>query len=122
MLVMKKTLESSRDSIDKIDSYFIKHNGTVEVIESIESLAKLSGVNIDSSSVSVDASSNKENYTETIRMVVDFDGSWKESSSFLFLIENAPFKVSIERVRIYKDESLGGWFGEIEFTALKLKE
>lgn len=126
----KASLNENKDSISRIDSYFIPKDGVVDFINSLESLGKQSGTSLVIGSVSVESETKiKENFKEVLRLKVQAIGSWKNVMHFLSILENLPYQVDLQqadfKLSVSAEGSSGGgvpqWEGDFEFTLLKLK-
>lgn len=130
---LKDLLEKTKDQRDKISNIFVRPDGSVEFIEMIESLGKATDVKLEIESVGVDAPKNKTaSSTEYFRLAVKSEGLWRNVMQLLTLLEEMPFRVSIDNVSLSKTSSESAtvkdkkqidsiWNGNFGFSVLKAK-
>lgn len=116
---IKSVVEANKDPLSVVDSFFIKSGEEVEVIENIENVARVSGV--DFSIVSIDESIKEENqFVENLRVKIEVSGSWRNISVFLHKLERMPFGVILNKADLNVSNE-GGWFGIVEFDVFREK-
>jgi len=95
----KIALAENRDSISKIDSYFIAGDGVAPFIGNIEALGKQYGVGVSIGSVAVESDPKMKNdFKETLHLKVETTGSWSNIVRFLSAVENLPYHVVLDQV------------------------
>ncbi len=135
----KISLAKNKESIEKIDSYFIARDGVVSFIEELENLGKETGVILSIGSVSAEVDAKvKDDFKETLRIRLEASGSWKDLFYFLSILESLPYRAQIEQMTLSllgaSDKiPFGGeagkrvpgkgevWRGAFELTILKLR-
>ncbi len=81
---------------DKITSLFVEDDAVADFIQNIESIAKASGLGVETQTVESEpspelASFHKELLSETLHT----DGSWQDTLQFVGLLSNLPYKLSL---------------------------
>jgi Tfp pilus assembly protein PilO len=98
--VNKSAEKTSEDGI-KIVNYFIKSDGVIDFVSSVESTAgdfslKYNTTSIDNAGNDVLAAQGKD----LLKMSMTLSGSWKNILRFLTYIESLPYAVRVERVEL----------------------
>jgi len=130
---IEKTLEQTKNNIQKIESYFVGVDGTVSFIETLESLGKKNNVNPRVTTVDVSNDAQiKDDYKEFLKLSINTDGTWANTFYFLAALENVPYKISFNNISINKVgssddvtdskiQSSPKWQGSFDIQVLKLK-
>lgn len=138
---IKNSLEQNKDSLNRVDSYFVNTDGAVGFIEGLEKLASDGGVSLTIGGVNNEIDTKvKNDFKEILRLRVDVSGSWANVVSFISALETLPFRVQIETVSLgltsaadklafqsladtvqRKPSSDERWKASFEFTVIKLK-
>lgn len=126
----KAMLDENEVAISQLDSYFVKSDGVVDFINSLESMGNKNGVSINISSVSVESDVKaKATLYETLRLKIEISGTWANVTNFIAILENLPYGVNISQVSLVSvpsalsDSGKGSvsWRGAVDFGVLKLK-
>jgi hypothetical protein len=133
---IKKSLADNAELIGKINSYFVTPDEVVSFIELIENLGKESGVSLSIGSVTTGPDSkNKDDFKEVMKLRLETLGTWRDTYQFLSIIENLPYKETVEQVSLnlnlpvnelyfdfVSDEDVSRvWRGYFEIALLKIK-
>lgn len=130
---IKNLMNDTKEEREQIAGLFVQPNGTVDFIEEVESLGRVAGVKLEVESVGIGALKDKTgSSTESFRLFFKTEGSWGGTMHLLSLLENMPYKISFENVRLGKvsggssSESGKGitpsyWSGNFSFSVLKIK-
>lgn len=92
---LRQSIEKSTEDRTLLDSLFVKKDQVADLIQQLETLAALSSI---TKTFSVDSASddNLDPFDkEKLHISVSTAGTWKNTSRFLALLENLPYKVSI---------------------------
>jgi Tfp pilus assembly protein PilO len=133
--VAKFSLEENKENVAMLDTYFVDRGGAPNFIEQVEDLGRDAGVFLTIGLVDVEAdSANKNDYKELLKLRVEASGKWQNVLTFLSMIENLPYKVSLDQFSLSVDgvrsalffgnenkETDITWKGYFEFSVLKLK-
>lgn len=130
---IKNLMNDTKKEREQIAGFFVQPNGTVDFIETVESLGRIAGVKLETESVGVEALKNKTaSSTELFRLSLRTEGSWGDTMRLLSLLDNMPYKISFESVELEKI-SVGSdsgrekkkissyWSGAFSFGVLKIK-
>ena len=117
-----KSIEQVRNTasadIEMFESFILTDDRIVSAIEKIESAGRALG--LETEIVSVDNVSNEvEENPQKIHLVVEAEGSWSESFSFLKAVENLPYKISLEDVSLVKTST--AWQSKITLSLYSFK-
>lgn len=129
-ILMKDDINQGKIYKDKLMSYVIPAEGTVDFIKVLEQLISSSGVKADIKSVSSEAYDKGTAIgLELVRVNIDITGDWSGVKYLLNLIENYPLKIDVKKIAfskfsdlVKKGVSIPQWSGNIEFTAVKTKD
>ena len=116
--LMKETLEDTTLERARLDSYFIENEDIVTLLEDIEILGKIAGVDLSFESVVVDT-----DMEGALNLQIVTNGSFKDIYYVLTLLEVLPVKVSFGNISITKaleknKEKRGQWDGSFRITIL----
>jgi Tfp pilus assembly protein PilO len=122
---LKDFIKDTGDEIETLTKRIVASEGTVEFIETVESLAVGQGLSITFDTVKEDDPPiNKEQF-KILKLSFATVGSWKSTYHFIELIESLPYKVSIQNVGITKVEGMASstsqWNGAFTIGVLKYK-
>ena len=130
---VKNLMNDTKKEREQITQLFIQPNGTVDFIETVESLGRMAGVKLEIESVGVESLKNKTaSSTELFRISLKIEGSWGNAMRLLSLLETMPYKISFDGINLEKISrglsSDGGkgqeasyWNGVFSFNVLKIK-
>lgn len=130
---IKNLMSDTEREREQIAGFFVQSNGTVDFIETVESLGRIAGIKLETESVGVESLKNKTaSSTELFRLSLRTEGSWGDTMRLLSLLENMPYKISFESVKLEKisdgsDSDRGKkkassyWSGAFSFGVLKIK-
>lgn len=130
---IKNLMNETKNQREKIANFFVQSDGSVEFMETVESLGEITGVKLEIESVGIDSSKNKTgSSTESFRLSVKAEGLWANVIHLLSMLENMPFKVSFDNVALNKisgesnsvknkERSSSYWSGNFGFSVLKIK-
>jgi len=126
-----KMLADSAESLDKINSYFVKKDGEAGFIGYVENVGRQAGIALSVDNVSIENSKDVSDFKDDMKMRVAVAGEWGRIIRFLGMIENMPFAIIVNATNI---SSLGGalntgglrasrtdWSGYVDITVPKLK-
>jgi hypothetical protein len=117
--IMKDTIANFAVEREQLKTYFVRADGVVEFIESIENLGRKSGITIDVEGVSTGAITGKNNMEE-LKLVLSGESSWDDAMNFLYQLENLPYKSNITRATVEETED-GVWKSEYSISVIKFK-
>jgi hypothetical protein len=120
-----RSLAETETERRSLGSYFVAEDGAVSLIENIESLARVAGVEVNIDSLGIEALPNQR--FEKLNVRIEAVGVWGGVYKFLLLVENMPFALNIGRVLISEnrdalDKASGEWVLQMNFDVLKLKK
>lgn len=130
---IKNLMNDTKKEREQIAGFFVQPNGTVDFIETVESLGRIAGIKLETESVGVEALKNKTvSSTELFRLSLRTEGSWGDTIRLLSLLENIPYKISFESVKLEKisvgsdsdrekKSAYSYWSGAFSFGVLKIK-
>lgn len=130
---IKNLMNDTKKEREQIAGFFVQPNGTVDFIETVESLGGIAGIKLETESVGVEALKNKTaSSTELFRLSLRTEGSWGGTMHLLSLLENMPYKISFESVKLEKisagsissrekEDVSSYWSGAFIFGVLKIK-
>lgn len=135
---VKISLDENQDFISQIDTFFIAKDGVVNFINTLERLGQSTGLKINIQSVSVEQGSDPKDFKEGLKLKIETEGSWQDSSRFLSIIENLPYRVVVNSASVilngsseailFKDGEFSRkvgpeevWKWTFDITVLKLK-
>lgn len=105
--------------IPELDARFLTEDQTISFIEQIEKLAGHSGIELSPTSIS------KNPTAGTLDLSVKVSGNYTNLMNYLELIENMPYNIITQKIKIKQSqsrESLKGkepeWIGELSFSLL----
>lgn len=104
---------NSKEDLQVIDKAIITKSELVNVIDNLEKTGRGLGLTIAISSITSDASKNTTT-PQNVRISVEATGKWFDNMTFLKLLENLPYKISIERADM-------GSAGEVWHTSSVLR-
>lgn len=130
---LKVLMDDTKKERDQIALIFVQPNGTVDFIETVESMGRIAGIKLEVESVGVNALKEKmSSSTELFRISLKTQGSWENTMHLLSLLESMPHKILFENVRLgkvfggsdpedTKGQTTSYWSGNFSFSALKIK-
>lgn len=120
LVVVKNIVESNKESLQSIDTFFIGTGGEVLAIEQIEEVARDFGISFTIDSINEPKQEENE-FIEKLQVDTKVSGPWSNIVSFLHRLERMPFGVLISDVNL-SDEAEGGWAGSIKFDIFRFKQ
>lgn len=101
----KKIINSSKESILNMSTFFITKDGVVNFINTIESIGKSVGLNISIASVDIKTDTNKSNNSQNnnkdeLNLDIETEGTWTQTLKFIHLLEYLPFNINLNQVNI----------------------
>jgi len=126
----KNILAQTEDQRDSLDSFFVLSEETVSFIQEIENLAAISSLETEITSVGSSDYINLDGETksekiEYLNLTINTFGNWQSNFYFLNLLENMPYKVSVNRLSLESKKDGSGqtllWEGIFSIKVLKLK-
>jgi hypothetical protein len=116
----QKTIDSISLELNEINSSIVSKEGEVQFIETLESLAKRTGLGIEINSLVFDANSTS-NSVDILKVKAQTNGSWIDSYKFIKLLESMPFKIKINKLNLIHILSENNWQTTFEIDVLKYK-
>jgi hypothetical protein len=124
----QRTVESLTPDIDAVSGSIVASDGDVSFIESLESVAKGSGLSISIDSLSIDDTAVASDSITALDVRAKMQGSWAGTYGFLAQLESLPWKVQIVRFDFRGDPGDGSvkgaapvWSTAFEIRVLKYK-
>ena len=96
-------------AIEEINNFFVKEENFIEFVELLELLSNRAGVSTVIRSNDLKSS---------LKLSIDFEGSFSDSMYFVALIESLPINLKIENMRIGGDPEGDSWNGGIVASLL----
>jgi len=129
LLSMKENLSLSKDKAIQLENYILKVGGEVEFIKKIEDMALSGNVKAEIKTAKIEeVSSDSSTIAENFRVGLDAIGSWNDVIYFLTLIENLPFRITINSVSFdkfsdyeIKGQKVSQWLLNLDFSVIKQK-
>lgn len=109
--------------LDVLDSFFLDGGLVVAFIEEIESLGRGLGLEVKTSFINIESSSD-DNIKEYLRIIIETESSEEQFFKFLSILENLPYHVIFDQVslrNILGPEEVNLSRGLFEFKVLKKK-
>lgn len=101
---IRVTQKDAAEDIESFESFVLTDDKLVPIIESIEGAGR--ALNLDTSILSVGKVEDNESLElQMIRIVIETQGSWTSTFSFLNVIESLPNRVMIEESNFSKEET-----------------
>lgn len=119
LVVVKNMVDSNKESLQSIDTFFIGTGGEVLAIEQIEEVARDFGISFAIDSINENKQEENE-FIERLQVEAKVSGSWSGIVSFLHRLERMSFGVLLSEVNL-SDEAEGGWVGSLEFDIFRFK-
>lgn len=122
-----KLLKANRELVASTETerlqllnHLVSSDGIVEFIESLEKLGPKTGSTVSISSInSEDDSAKPAGSVTLVRALVRATGSWGGSMKMISLLENLPYEVNFDRVRIHSQGK--AWEMTFELQTYKIK-
>jgi hypothetical protein len=128
---MQNILDSLSSDINGISGSIVAKGQDVDFVEYLESVSKISGVDLNIENLSYeDHPVLKNTNITTLKIKANTDGTWKSVYSFLAQLESLPYKVKINKfamVNVPDDSENKGkivkshWKSSFEIIVLKYK-
>lgn len=127
---LEQNIGSTKDERDRLLQVFLSSDSTVDFIDNIEVLARNIGVGFNVKTIAeredgvlVEAGKG------LVLFSVEVDGSWDEVTHFLKMLENLPYKSSVETVSVSSKVKTGEgvnlptsfWEGVVTFSVVSTK-
>lgn len=91
---------NAREDLEAFEELALSDSKIVPLIESIEKAGQSLGVKTEIASV------EKTDEPQQLNLIIETEGSWAGTLSFLKAIESLPHRVMVKSVNVSKDESL----------------
>jgi phosphate/sulfate permease len=128
-LFMKKDIETNKNSINKVYDYIIKSDDVVNFMQKLEDLAKSNSLKSEVKSVSFEGiAGNNISNIESMRILLDVTGEWKNVEYFLEILENYPISLDIRKFSFnktditVKNKKITQWTGSFDLSVIKVKD
>lgn len=128
-LFMKKDIETNKNSINKVYDYIIKPDDVVNFMQKLEDLARDNNLKSEVKAVSFEGVSGANlSNVESMRVLVDVTGEWKNVEYFLEVLENYPISLDIKKFSlsktdiVVKNKKVPQWTGSFDFSVIKVKD
>ncbi len=95
----KASIEEIGPEIQRLTARIVEAEGYVEFIEMIESQARRLGISIEVVSATEGKHPNPEQFS-ILKLMLRTQGSWKETYTFLGMLETLPYKVTLNSFTI----------------------
>lgn len=97
VFVMRKMVQNADTQIRQINDSIIQQDGEVHFIETLESLARESGITISIDSISVENDpAFADSEITSLKVKAKTEGSWSGTYVFLTQLESMPYKIKID--------------------------
>lgn len=108
---------------EKLKSYFVAAEGSVSVIELLETVGNEVGILVETRKVETNAIAKSET-AELLRLTLIATGTWSNTLRFLGLIELLPYEARIGQMILSRAqaEGAGPWRADITLEILKDKQ
>jgi hypothetical protein len=119
-----KIMQETSDSRAKLPSFFVKDENIVGFIEEVEAIGQTSGTELSLSAINAgDMTKLSSGEISTIKARVVVSGSWTGVMRALSLVENMPYRIAVDNVRIDKggEGKTAVWKMDFDMTALLIK-
>jgi len=103
-----------RAELEKLDNFTLTEDDIVPFIESIEETGRNLGLETNIASLGK-IEDKKAAVPTMMKMVVEIDGSWESTFTFLKVLENMPYRLIIDESTLDKSEST--WKSRIVLSA-----
>ncbi len=123
---MLRAFEANQKDIDDLQNFFIKNQGEVEFIESIENFAKEKGLLVAIDAVSVESPKDIASHgMEYLVLRLHVEGSWAGVWIFSQTLEALPYSIDINSLALLRKEvgpqEAALWKGLYNIRVLKKK-
>lgn len=127
---VEKVLEKTKESRDELATYILQDANIVSIVETIEKLGEKNSLAVTITGLEAeDSFEAKAGTINNVKMHVDAKGNWSNLLTFMILVENIPYKSTIDSVILRKstlessvsDKSLPGWSLGFNIKLLKIK-
>lgn len=116
---LKGKLENAKFISKSFDSLYVERSNILEFIEIIESGAKKYNSILIIDNVNIDETHLKDDLPYgTLNMILVLNGQYKDIISFIHFLEDLPYFVNINSVKINISESSKDWSANIYFSTL----
>ena len=99
--------------LETFDSLILSSDRLVTLIEDVEDVGRRLDLGIETLSV-VEVNDSGSKGSRTVRIVMETDGSWSSTLSFIRAVENLPHRVLIDETSLTKKED--GWNLRMAFS------
>ncbi|MBX4198801.1 hypothetical protein KW800_00790 [Candidatus Parcubacteria bacterium] len=111
--------QSEADDIARLDKVAVTKTELVDVISQIESFGKSLGLGVTIASIS-GGTSSATGTPMTVKIAVDSTGTWASNLTLLHMLENLPYKASVDDAKLAQSDK--GWRGNYTFALTVLNE
>ncbi|MEK7194549.1 MAG: hypothetical protein AAB660_02575 [Patescibacteria group bacterium] len=98
--------ENYKDDLVVINDSVLNKTELVSVLEELEKTGRNLGLKTSISSITDEATKTASSTAQTVRITVNTEGVWSSNLAFVRLIENLPYKISVERADLSKAEEI----------------
>lgn len=123
----KYSVDDISDFVAQVNNRFVSKDDFVGFLQSIETEARLQGLEITVRGVEVQRRSEDEgDDKEFLKLQIETNGSWQDTMRFVKYLEYLPYKISIRDLGLVVNTEDGEsspvkWRGRIEMIALKFR-
>lgn len=118
---LKKQKNVANEMIDFFEAIAIDKENVVGFIELLEKMAKKSGTLIDIQTVNLANSFQEDDKSlDSLKVNLQVRGSWKQIMNFILMLENNPYYLVIENIKInsVNDGEFSGWSATISLVGV----
>lgn len=98
-------LKDIQPDLDKLSSRLVASEGAVPFIDTIETLARETGLAITTQSISQAQAPEGADTFERLQLVLSTDGSWSSTYKFLTLLETLPYKITLKSTSFTREDA-----------------
>jgi hypothetical protein len=101
---------SSFNELSRIAGYVVSQEKIVEFIQSVESIETNSGAKVELSGIdSGNFAPTEANPIGSLKAHMEIEGSWKNVMRAFVMLENIPYSISLNNIRLVKDSEDRLW-------------
>tara|TARA_Y100000310_G_scaffold319419_1_gene374659 strand:- start:168 stop:692 length:525 start_codon:yes stop_codon:yes gene_type:complete len=114
---LKRQINELEQKEKELDTIFVDKDNIVIFIETIENMAKQSGI---STQIQIDDTKKDEGSYQSLDILLQATGSWSGVTTFLKMVENLPHHILVEgmKLNLFGDEDGTAWNIDIVFTII----
>lgn len=118
---LEKLLGDVKPEIEKLHTRAVATDGTVQFIETVESLARGQGLKVTVQGLKVEEHPTQKERFENLRVDLVVEGSWAAVYKMQSILEAMPYKLTLPSVSLQKSGESSGWQGKFTLVVLKHK-